>query len=55
MLDLVARGLTNGEIAVRLVISAATVRTHLEHVFEKLDVHTRTGAVARLRDLAGLG
>ena len=55
VLDLVARGLTNGEIAARLVISAATVRTHLEHVFEKLDVHTRTGAVARLRDLAGLG
>jgi DNA-binding CsgD family transcriptional regulator len=49
VLDLVAQGLTNGEIASRLVISAATVRTHLENVFEKLDVHTRTAAVARVR------
>lgn len=47
ILRLVANGLTNGEIAKRLVISPATVRTHLEHVFAKLNVHTRTGAVAR--------
>jgi DNA-binding CsgD family transcriptional regulator len=47
VLRLVARGLTNGEIAERLVISSGTVRTHLEHTFDKLDVHTRTGAVAR--------
>jgi DNA-binding CsgD family transcriptional regulator len=47
ILRLVARGLTNAEIAGRLVISRATVRTHLEHVFVKLGVHTRTGAVAR--------
>ena len=55
VLDLVARGLTNAEIAGRLVISPATVRTHLEHVFEKLDVHTRTAAVARLRDSTARG
>ena len=47
ILRLVADGLTNGEIADGLVISRATVRTHLEHVFVKLGVHTRTGAVAR--------
>jgi len=47
ILRLVAGGLTNGQIADRLVISRATVRTHLEHVFVKLGVHTRTGAVAR--------
>jgi DNA-binding CsgD family transcriptional regulator len=47
ILQLVARGLTNSQIAERLVISRATVRTHLEHVFVKLGVHTRTGAVAR--------
>lgn len=47
ILQLVAQGLTNGEIADDLVISRATVRTHLEHVFAKLGVHTRTGAVAR--------
>ena len=44
-----ALGLTNGEIAVRLVLSRTTVRTHLENIFAKLDVHTRTAAVARQR------
>jgi DNA-binding CsgD family transcriptional regulator len=52
VLELVELGLTNGEIASRLVISRTTVRTHLENVFEKLGVHTRTAAVSRARDLA---
>ena len=47
VLRLVREGLTNKQIAARLVISAGTVRSHLEHIFEKLDVHTRTAAVAR--------
>ena len=51
---LVALGLTNGEIAVRLVLSRTTVRTHLENIFGKLDVHTRTAAVARQRELAAV-
>ena len=46
VLELVAQGLTNREVAQRLFISATTVRTHLEHIYEKLDVRTRTGAVA---------
>jgi DNA-binding NarL/FixJ family response regulator len=45
VLRLVARGLTNGDIAKRLYISEATVKTHLLRVFNKLDVADRTAAV----------
>jgi DNA-binding CsgD family transcriptional regulator len=45
---LVAEGKTNQETAAILWISPKTVRTHLEHAFEKLGVHTRAAAVARL-------
>lgn len=48
VLGLVAQGYTNGEIAARLVISGTTVLTHLENIFSKLGVHTRTAAVAHL-------
>jgi len=47
ILGWVARGLTNQEIAALLLVSPHTVRTHLEHAFKKLGVHTRTAAVAR--------
>ena len=47
VLRLIRDGMTNQEIADRLVIATGTVRTHLENIFEKLDVHTRTAAVAR--------
>jgi DNA-binding CsgD family transcriptional regulator len=46
ILSLLMRGNTNREIAEILWISPATVRKHLENVFPKLGVHTRTGAVA---------
>jgi DNA-binding CsgD family transcriptional regulator len=52
ILELVAEGRTNGEVARLLWISPATVRKHLENAYLKLEVHTRTGAVAVLRALA---
>ena len=54
ILDLVARGLTNAEIARRLGVSDKTVRNHVSNVFTKLHVAGRAEAVARARD-AGLG
>ncbi len=50
VLQAVANGATNREIAQQLWISPHTVRTHLEHIFEKLDVRTRTEATALLRN-----
>lgn len=50
ILEAVARGLGNREIAHELFISEATVKTHLVHVYTKLDVESRTAAVARARD-----
>jgi DNA-binding CsgD family transcriptional regulator len=49
ILDLVAAGRTNAEIAETLWIAPGTVRKHLENVYEKLEVHSRTAAVAKLR------
>jgi DNA-binding NarL/FixJ family response regulator len=43
---LVADGLSNQQIARRLVVSEATVKTHLNHVLSKLDVDGRPGLVA---------
>jgi DNA-binding CsgD family transcriptional regulator len=47
ILALVATGMSNQEIAVELGLSMATVRTHLEHIFDRLDVSNRTAAVAK--------
>lgn len=50
ILTLIARGASNQEIADRLVLSVGTVKGHVNHIFSKLDVHSRTAAVARARD-----
>jgi DNA-binding CsgD family transcriptional regulator len=43
----VARGQSNAEIASILWVARSTVRKHLEHIYEKLNVSSRTAAVAR--------
>ncbi|MEV6966576.1 response regulator transcription factor [Hamadaea sp. NPDC051192] len=45
IVTLLAEGLTNQQIARRLLISEATVKTHLVHIFSKLGVDSRTAAV----------
>lgn len=47
LMRLVAAGNSNAEIAKKLVISTTTVRKHLENIFDRLGVTSRTGAVAR--------
>jgi DNA-binding NarL/FixJ family response regulator len=51
VLRLVAAGRSNPEIARTLFIGEATVKTHLLHVFEKLEVNDRTRAVTRAMEL----
>ncbi|TDC44494.1 response regulator transcription factor [Actinomadura sp. KC345] len=50
VLRLVARGNGNREIAAELFISEATVKTHLTHIYAKLDVKDRAAAVATAYD-----
>ena len=51
VLGLVAQGLSNPAIARRLFLGEATVKTHLLHAFEKLQVSDRTRAVTRAMEL----
>jgi DNA-binding CsgD family transcriptional regulator len=46
VVELVAQGLTNPQVAERMFISRGTVKTHLEHIFRKLDVRSRTELAA---------
>lgn len=51
VLDLIAQGLTNREIAARLYIAVGTVKRHINNIYGKMQVHHRTEAVARARDI----
>jgi DNA-binding CsgD family transcriptional regulator len=44
---LAAEGLTNPEIGERMFVAKATVKTHLAHIFRKLDVHSRAELIAK--------
>lgn len=50
VLELLARGLGNKEMARALYVSEATVKSHLSHIYTKLGVDTRAGAVAAAID-----
>lgn len=51
VLELVANGLSNQEIADRLFVSDSTVKTHVSSVLAKLDSSRRTEAIAKAREL----
>jgi DNA-binding NarL/FixJ family response regulator len=54
ILDLIARGHGNKEIARRLFLSPRTVRNHISHIFSKLQIADRAQAIVRARE-AGMG
>ena len=51
VLELMAEGLSNQEIAERLFVSLNTIKTHSSKIFEKLDVQRRTQAVEKAKRL----
>lgn len=52
LLRLIAAGYTNSQVARRLGVSEATVRKHLEHIYGRLQVSSRTAAVTRAFSIA---
>ncbi|MFI5453016.1 response regulator transcription factor [Pedobacter sp. UC225_61] len=52
VLQLMAIGLSNQEIADRLFVSLNTIKTHISRMFEKMNVKRRTQAVERAKKLA---
>ena len=48
---MLADGLTNREIAARLVLEESTIRTHLRNIYRKLGVNSRLQAIQRAREI----
>ncbi len=53
-MDWVAQGKTNKEIGVILELSPRTVQKHLEHIYRKIYVESRTAAAAKAYELASI-
>jgi len=51
ILSLLAQGHSNQEIATKLFVSVSTVKTHIQNIFEKLDVKRRIQAIEKARRL----
>ena len=51
VLELIALGLSNQEIAEKLFVSTSTVKTHVSNVLAKLDARRRTQAIQRAKEL----
>ena len=51
----VAKGKTNAEVGTILKLSGRTVQKHLEHIYQKLGVETRTTATVRALQMLGSG
>ncbi|ADG89382.1 hypothetical protein TBS_34180 [Thermobispora bispora] len=53
VMELIASGHSNGEIARRLFLSEKTVKNHVNRIYAKLGVRSRTSAIGRWRATAG--
>ena len=51
VLRLMAAGLSSSEVASHLIVGVSTVRTHIKHIYQKLDVHSSAEAIERARIL----
>ena len=51
LLQVLAEGLINRDIAARLVLEESTIRTHLRNIYRKLGVNSRLQAIQRAREI----
>jgi LuxR family maltose regulon positive regulatory protein len=51
ILHLMAKGLSSPKIAQQLIVGVSTVRSHIKHIYSKLDAHSRHEAISKARGL----